>query len=222
MKITPYHRVQGWGLSTYASLVWQTAHYQVEGGEHLDDVHATGRPLIVSAWHGMTMMLSGCLKAQEDLSRFVVVVPDDPRGAVLSVWTWRLGAAPFPISMKDESMAAARRLLTLIRQMKEGQTLFITPDGPYGPTHEPKAGLAYIARKVGALVVPAAAFTATGYRIPRWDGYIVPFPFSRISVVLGEPFEIPSELDLEEAREMLRERMNEVERRAKELYRAGP
>ena len=221
MKITAYHRLQGWGLSTYAKLVWRTARYQVEGTERLDEVDATGRPLIVSAWHGMTMMLTGMLATQGDASRFVLVVPDDPRGAVLSIWAWRLGTTPFPISMKDRSMAGARRLLALIRQMQEGKSLWITPDGPYGPTHEPKDGVVYIARKAGALVVPAAAFTATGYRIPRWDGYMVPFPFSRISVVLGAPFEIPSEADMEEARTMLRERMNEVEQAAEQLYRSG-
>jgi lysophospholipid acyltransferase (LPLAT)-like uncharacterized protein len=77
----------------------------------------------------------------------------------------------------------------------------------------------FIARKAGALIVPAAAFTATGFRIPRWDRYVVPFPFSRITVVLGEPLEVSPEVDLEEARVVLRERLNDVERAAEELYR---
>jgi lysophospholipid acyltransferase (LPLAT)-like uncharacterized protein len=221
VKITAYHRLQGWGLSTYASLVWRTARYEIEGIGRLDEVDATGRPLIVSAWHGMTMMLTGVLATHGDASRFVLVVPDDPRGAVLSTWARRMGTAPFPISMKDRSMAGARRLLALIRQMKEGKSLWITPDGPYGPTHEPKDGVIYMARKVGALIVPAAAFTATGYRIPRWDGYMVPFPFSRISVVLGPPFGIPPEAGTEEARGILRDQMNEVELAAEQMYRAG-
>jgi lysophospholipid acyltransferase (LPLAT)-like uncharacterized protein len=222
VKITPVHRLQGWGLSTYAGLVWRTARYQVEGEEHLRRVHAAGRPLIIAFWHGMTMMLGGYIAAQEDPSQYVLVVPDDPRGAVLSVWARRLGtASPFPISMEADSMVAARRLLVLIRQMKQGKNLLLNPDGPDGPSHEPKGGVVFIARKAGALIVPAAAFTATGFRIPRWDRYVVPLPFSRITVILEEPLEVPPEADLEGARGALRERLNAVERAAEELYRSS-
>jgi lysophospholipid acyltransferase (LPLAT)-like uncharacterized protein len=221
VKSAPVHRVQGWGLSTYAGLVWRTARYQIAGQEHVQRVHAAGRSLIITAWHGMTMMLAGYIACQEDPSRYVLVVPEDPRGAVLSVWARRLGAIPFPISMEADSMVAARRLLELIRQMRRGKHLYLNPDGPDGPSHEPKRGVVFIARKTGALIVPAATFTATGFRIPRWDRYVVPFPFSRISLVLGEPLEVPPEADLEEARVVLRERLNEVERAAEEMYRAG-
>lgn len=218
MKITPFHRFQGWGLSTYAGLVWRTARYRVEGREHMHWVHAASRPLIIAAWHGMTMMLTGYIAAQEDIGQYVLVVPDDSRGAVLSVWARRMGAAPFVISMEADSMVAARRLLALIRQMKQGKSLYLNPDGPDGPSHEPKAGVAFIARKAGALIVPAGAFTATGFRVPRWDRYVVPLPFSRITVVLGEPLEVSPEADLEQARMVIQERLNEVERAAEELY----
>ena len=219
MKSKPLYRLQGWGLSTYAGLVWRTARYRVEGQEHVDRAHASGRPLIIAAWHGMTMMLTGYIAAQEDLSQYVLVVPDDPRGAVLSIWARRLGATPFAISMKVDSMVAARRLLALIRQMKEGKSLYLNPDGPDGPSHKPKEGVVFIARKAGALIVPAGAFTATGVRLPRWDRYAVPFPFSRITVVLGEPLEVRPESDPDQMRAIVQERLNEVEKAAEALYR---
>jgi lysophospholipid acyltransferase (LPLAT)-like uncharacterized protein len=215
------HRSQGWGLSTYAGLVWRTSHFQIQGQEHVRQVHASGRPLILVAWHGMTMMVVGYMAAEEDLSRYVVVVPDDPRGAALSVWVRRLGATPFAVSMFADSMVAARRLLALIRRMKQGHSLYLNPDGPDGPSHEPKKGVVFIARKTGALIVPAGAFTGSGFHIPRWDRYTVPSPFSRITVVLGKPLEVTPQADAEQAQAMLRERLNEVERAAEELYRSA-
>jgi hypothetical protein len=222
VNTTPFRRFQGWALSTYAGLVWRTARYQMQGREHVRRVHAAGRPLIIAAWHGMTMMLAGYIANEEDPSQYVLVVPDDPRGVVLSVWARRLGAAPFAVSMKADSMVAARRLLALIRHVRQGKSLYINPDGPDGPSHQPKQGLLFIARKAGALIVPAAAFTATGFRIPRWDRYVVPFPFSRITVVLGEPQEVSPETDLQRAQGVLRDRLNEMERAAQELYRSSP
>jgi lysophospholipid acyltransferase (LPLAT)-like uncharacterized protein len=218
LKARPLHLVQGWGLSTYARLIERTARYQVIEDVPLGHMQATGRPLIVAAWHGMTMMLTSYLVATQDIDRYVFVVPDDPRGAVLSVWGHRRGAASFPISMNADSMVAARRLLALIRQMKQGHILYLNPDGPYGPSHEPKGGVVYIARKAGATIIPAAAFTSAGVRIPRWDRYTIPFPFSRISVVFGEPLEIPPDADPERARAMVRQRLSDVEQAAEDLY----
>lgn len=166
------------------------------------------------------MMLVGYIAAEEDASRYAVIVPDDSRGPVLSVWVRRLAATPFAISMDAASMVAARRLLALIRQMERGWNLYLNPDGPDGPSHEPKRGVAFVARKAGALIVPAGAFTATGFRIPRWDHYVVPFPFSRITVVLGEALEVPPEADLEQVQATLQGRLNEVEREAEERYRS--
>jgi lysophospholipid acyltransferase (LPLAT)-like uncharacterized protein len=218
LKITLSHRLQGCGLSTYAGLVWRTARYRLEGQEHIDRIHASRRPLIIAAWHGMTMMIAGYIAAQENPSEYVLVVPDDPRGAVLSVWARRLGATPFAVSMKADSMVAARRLLTLIRQMQQGKNLFLNPDGPYGPSRKPKGGVVFIARKAGALIVPAGAFTGTSIRLPRWDRYVIPFPFSRITIILGEPLEVHPEDDADQAGTMVRERLDEVERAAEALH----
>lgn len=218
MKGRPLHLIQGWGLATYAGLLARTARYHVTEYVPLSRIQAIGRPLILAAWHGMTMMVTSYLAATQDLDRYMLIVPDDPRGAVLSVWGHRLGVGSFPISMNADSMVAARRLLALIRQMRQGRVLYLNPDGPYGPSHEPKRGVVYIARKAGATIIPTASFTATGVRIPRWDRYTVPFPFSRISVVFGEPLEIPPDADPEHARALVRQRLNDVEQAAEDLY----
>lgn len=219
METTSSQRFQGQALATYAGLVGRTARYQIEGLEHLERALATGRPIIVAAWHGMTMMLYGFLAAHQDLKQYLGIVPDDPRGAVLTTWIQQAGGDTFTISMEATSMVAGRRLLALIRQMKQGKHLCLNPDGPDGPTHEPKKGLVFIARKAGALIIPTGGYTAAGYRIPRWDRYTVPFPFSRIAVVLGEPLELPAEMDPEQARLLVRDRLNGVEQAAEDLYR---
>jgi lysophospholipid acyltransferase (LPLAT)-like uncharacterized protein len=167
----------------------------------------------------MTMMLTSYLAATQDIDRYLLIVPDDPRGATLSVWGQRLGIDSFPISMNADSMVAARRLLELIRQIRQGRILYINPDGPYGPSHEPKKGVVYIARKAGATIIPSASFTSLGLRIPRWDRYTIPFLFSRISVVFGEPLDISREADPERARALVRQRLNDVEQAAEDLYR---
>jgi lysophospholipid acyltransferase (LPLAT)-like uncharacterized protein len=136
----------------------------------------------------MTMMLVGYFAGHFDLSRLVLILPDDWRGAALNVFARKLGTTPFPMNLKgDASMATARQLARLVRQVRQGQHCYITPDGPDGPAYVIKPGVAYIAQKAGALILPVGAYTRYGYRLPRWDRYVVPYPFSRIAIVVGAP-----------------------------------
>lgn len=221
MKVSLKERLFGWGLATYAQLAWRTAHYYAEGLKNLEEAEGTGRPFIIAAWHGMTMLMTGYLYTirRVDPEQFRMVVPDDERGVILNEWARRMGARTFTISMSEESMVAARRLLELIRQLREGKRLYLNPDGPDGPSHEPKSGVVFIARKAEALIVPAAACASPAYHIPRWDRYTVPFPFSRTTLFFGEPMEIGREDELESARLRLRELLNRAEQQVEALHR---
>jgi len=218
------NRLQGRWLGWYAGLASGTARYKIVGAEHFGPA-STDRPRIIAAWHGLTMMMTGYLRAQQDPSRFVLIVPDDPRGVVLGEWARSWGAETFAISMQEDSLMAARRLLTLIRRLRPDKDrpeagansplvkhLYVNPDGPDGPSHRPKDGVLFIARKSSAPIVPVAAYTATAFRIPRWDRYVVPLPYSRIAVAAGEPLVVPSRGSLDQIREELRVPAREMRR----------
>ena len=221
MHITPRDHLFGLGLANYAHLVQRTARLHVEGQQHMEEARASGRPVILAGWHGMTMMISAYVFAREDSSRYVAVIPDDDRGATLSIWARRMRIATFPVSMEETSLVAARRLLALIREFKSGKTLYINPDGPAGPSHEPKRGIFFIARKADALIVPIGAYTDACIRIPRWDRYTVPLPFSRIAISLGQPLEIDATNDSETNTALLCARLDAAEQAAEEFYHRG-
>jgi lysophospholipid acyltransferase (LPLAT)-like uncharacterized protein len=217
MKITPKYRLLGWVMYIYATAVWRTAKFRAVGLEQLMAAKDSGRPLIIALWHGLTGMVFGFVATRLN-QKLLVIVPDDHRGATLSVAIHREGGETFPISMDVASMVAARRLLALIREMKRGGTLFLNPDGPDGPAHSPKEGVVHIARKSSALLLPAAAFTTTCFRVPRWDRYVVPFPFSRITVVFCKPLDLSSEPDSARARSLVTDALNNAEMAAERLY----
>jgi lysophospholipid acyltransferase (LPLAT)-like uncharacterized protein len=173
-------------------LTGRTGRYQVEGLEYVEAAQAAGRSIILAAWHGMTMMLVGYFLRHFDLASLVLPLPDDWRGTGLAVWARKLGAQPFNMNLYgDNTMSAARQLAQLVRLVKEGKNCYITPDGPDGPAYVIKPGVAYIARKTGAAVLPVGAYARHGYHLNRWDQYMVPRPFSRISLVMGAPVDAP-------------------------------
>ena len=218
METSHIEAAQGWALAKYASIVRRTARLDVDSLERMEEAWATGRPVILTAWHGMTMMIAAFVGNYADLTRYVVIVPNDTRGATLSIWAQSMGIDTFPVSMDDISMGGARRMVELMGIMRQGKGLYINPDGPAGPTHEPKSGLAYVARKTGACIVPIGAYAAACYRLSRWDRYTVPLPFARIAVAVREPFEIDPDTDIESASALIRDRLDDAERAAEALY----
>jgi lysophospholipid acyltransferase (LPLAT)-like uncharacterized protein len=186
--------LNGHGLYLLSQIVRKTGRYQVAGLHHLKEAQASGQPFIGVAWHGMTMMLVGFFQDHYDLSSLVLLLPDDWRGGALSVFTRKLGAQPFPMDLSgDGGMTTARRLASLVRRVRQGSDCYITPDGPDGPAYIVKPGVAYIAKKADAIILPLGAYARHGYRVNRWDQYTLPYPFSRISVNVGAP--IPAAKD---------------------------
>lgn len=194
-EISRLKRFIGRGLFTLSAITRRTGRFQVEGMSHFTESRRQG-PVILTAWHGMTMMLAGYLLNHYETDRLALILPDDWRGETLSVWAEKQGALPYPMNLKGEAgMATARRLAGLVRLVKrEGYDCYINPDGPDGPAYRVKPGAVYIAQKTGAALLPLGAYTRTAYRLNRWDQYAVPYPWSRISVVIGPPLTVAGEL----------------------------
>jgi len=183
------NRLFGNSLYLFSQITRKSTSYQVLGHQRFDDSMNGDRPVIWAAWHGMTMMLAGYVLRQYSPESLIIMMPDDWRGEALAHWAAKIGARPWRMNLKgDASMGAARKLAQMVRLLRAGHDAYITPDGPDGPAYEVKPGLAYLAKKAGASILPVGAYTRSGYRLNRWDQYVVPRPYSRISVVVGEPY----------------------------------
>ena len=86
-----------------------------------------------------------------------------------------------------------------------GQTLAFTPDGSHGPRYVSKMGMAQLSRKLNLPVIWISAGARPAFRIPVWDRFLFPLPFSRAVVYWGEPIdpEKHAHLSLPEYRDLL-------------------
>ena len=88
-------------------------------------------------------------------------------------------------------------------KMKEGASIVTTSDGPLGPRFEFKAGTVLTARIGKAPMIPIACAADRAWYLKTWDAFMIPKPFSRTIVAVGEPIEVPrgaSPADLEAIR----------------------
>ena len=208
-------------LYLYSQVVRRTAHYRVTNGHVLDELEKAGRPILFASWHGTTMMIAGYLMRRlgRRTSNMLMIVPDDWRGKTLAEWARLLGGRAFTIGMGDESLSAARHFLQMVQQLRGGMYALINPDGPDGPSGVPKPGGSFLASRSGAAVLPLGLTTSTRYQLHRWDRYSVPYPFSRITVVVGEPLTIGRKEPVASAGGRIAAAINEAMAEAERLHR---
>ncbi len=82
--------------------------------------------------------------------------------------------------------------------MKKGYSIVTTADGPRGPKYEIKTGVVVMARVGGIPLVPVACAADRAWYLDRWDEFMIPKPFARIVLGIGEPYQIPRETKLDE------------------------
>jgi len=108
-------------------------------------------------------------------------------------------------------------LRAMLKRLKEGGCVGITPDGPRGPAMTASIGIVNIARLAGVPILPLTYATSRRRVLATWDRFHLALPFGRGQYIWGEPIEIGGELDeagLENARCLVETRMVEMVREA--------
>jgi lysophospholipid acyltransferase (LPLAT)-like uncharacterized protein len=71
----------------------------------------------------------------------------------------------------------------LVSTLRDGNDIGITPDGPRGPVYEMKPGAVIVARRAQARIVLIGMDFESSLRLPSWDGFYLPRPFSRVHML---------------------------------------
>ncbi len=94
----------------------------------------------------------------------------------------------------SSSRDGARGLLDMLREGGASH-LALTPDGPRGPRRRVQAGVVMLASCTGLPLVPVGVGFTGAWRARSWDRFAIPFPFTTMLGVLGEPIRIAPQLD---------------------------
>ena len=152
-------------------------------------------------WHNRIPAIAvGFLRCYPHRSRRGVVVLTSPSkdGEILAGVMASLGMGSVRGSSSRRGSTALRELT---EKLKKGHDLAITPDGPRGPKYSLGPGVVFLAQKTGLRILPLHAYYHRAFRLKTWDSFAIPWPFSKISIVLDHYMTIdPSLNDLEPER----------------------
>lgn len=149
---------------------------------------------IVALWHNRTFVpcyvYRYCIRGKVPMSMLTSASKD---GALLSVVAEKYGMHTVRGSSNRRGVAGFRDML---RELQEGYCMTITPDGPKGPRYKCHPGVIRLASVSGLPIIPLCIDFASCWRINKaWDGFIIPKPFSKVTVVAREPIYVPGDID---------------------------
>ena len=151
-------------------------------------------------WHQRLHTLTGCFR---DLG-VLTLVSQHADGELLARLLHGLGYGAIRGSTTRGGVRALREIL---EQAGGNARIAVTPDGPRGPPLVMQQGPIYLASQLGLPIVPATASFSHARRLKTWDEFLVPRPFTRALIRLGDPQHVPDGLD----REGLEEHRKKIE-----------
>ena len=98
----------------------------------------------------------------------------------------------------SSSRNAAKVLHEAFKSLKGGCLIGMTPDGPRGPKYHLHKGAIQLASKMGIPIAPMAVNYSAYWELKSWDGFQIPKPWSKITLVVGDEIMIPADLTPEE------------------------
>jgi lysophospholipid acyltransferase (LPLAT)-like uncharacterized protein len=204
-------RAACWAIHCYIRLVYCTNRWTIENGEYPRALLAAGQPFIGAFWHGRMMMIPLGWRRMAPMHMLISAHRD---GRIIADAVAYFGIAAIAGSTRRGGSAAFRLML---KRLKDGDCVAITPDGPRGPPMKASLGIVNVARLAGVPIVPITYATSRRRIARTWDHFQIALPFGRGVFLWGEPIEVAADLDeagLEEARRLVERRMADMVREA--------
>lgn len=210
-------------VSTYLKFVFVTLRWTREGQHHADGVWArkdeTGA--ILAFWHA-AIPLSPCTwerkRKPQDMRALISRSAD---GEFIAQTMEDLGFPAIRGSRRNpratEDKGGAEAFRDMVRWLRDGGGVAITPDGPTGPAQVMGEGAPSLARVTGVPVLLAGLACEPCLRLKTWDRTIIPLPFARAAMVWDEPLFAPRAADPAELAHEWSARLNAATERAQAL-----
>jgi lysophospholipid acyltransferase (LPLAT)-like uncharacterized protein len=170
----------GVALMRLLAMTWRL---ERNGEAGLAKLIADGKGAVVALWHGQLFPLAWAVR---DFP-LLVLVSEHRDGEIITRILESLG---YRMIRGSSTRGGARALAEMIRELKAGRGICVTPDGPRGPARVFSPGAAVAAQRAGVPIVPLYVTASSAWRFKSWDRFMIPKPFAKVLVTLGEPTEV--------------------------------
>ncbi|VAW53190.1 hypothetical protein MNBD_GAMMA05-1123 [hydrothermal vent metagenome] len=198
------------------NFIWLTCRIKVIGQENMDAVVNEQKPVIPCYWHQQHLFCAWYMLKQIKCGMNVgFLVSPSVDGEIPAQIASSRGAKVIRGSSTRTGAQALRDMYQII--VKDGVSPVTTSDGPTGPIFKFKPGAAMLSQMTKAPMVPIACAAKNAWYLGSWDRFMVPKPFTKIVVAVGEPISVDkAEKDLSPVQEKMEYAINDLMKNAKQ------
>jgi lysophospholipid acyltransferase (LPLAT)-like uncharacterized protein len=167
-----------------------TLRIRTAGEDRILELKRRNRRIVYALWHGRHFLVIPRFGSPD----ICVLTSTSRDGTLIADILKRFGSNIIPGSSHKSPV---RALLTSIQRIKEGKDLIFAVDGPTGPIYRVKPGALFVAKKAGAVIVPVSFSYKPALVFNSWDRYMLPYPFAKVRLVFGAPFQPSDDLSEE-------------------------
>ena len=200
-------------------LVKSTTRWRTTNSVASENTWSGRAPAIIVFWHNRLTMMPVCWPSNEPFHMLISAHSD---GQLIARAVAYFGIQTIQGS---STRGGGEALRTLVRKLKSGESVGITPDGPRGPRMRASDGAITLARLSGVPILPASISVSRRKVLDTWDHLIVPMPFGRGAMVWGDPITVPRDADdalLAQLKDQLEVALNNVSAEADDLAGHAP
>lgn len=173
---------------TALDALMRTTSVRTEGEENFRQFWREKRPVVFTLWHGRLLPCTYHHRHQD----VVTLVSHHRDGEYITRLVQKWGYTAVRGSSSRGGLDALREL---VRHLRNGRSLAITPDGPRVPLENLKPGPLLAAQLTGAPIIPVASGASRASYFGGWDRFLIPHPFARLRIAYGEPVYVPRRAD---------------------------
>ncbi len=187
--------VLGVVIYCYALLVGITTRWKKINIEQTYKLWAKEKAVILIIWHGRTLLPCYFWKNKKQFPMSALVSPHRD-GRVIAAVLKCFGIKVIDGSTNENAREAA---LGLMREIQQGSSITIIPDGPKGPNMKLTPSALYYAQKSGLPII-GMTYSIKGAKLvtKSWDQMLLPPLFSKGTVATTKPFYINKDITAEE------------------------
>jgi lysophospholipid acyltransferase (LPLAT)-like uncharacterized protein len=179
------------------------------------DGHSTKVPecrqTILITWHNRLAIMPFMAKG---IKKFYALASNHPDGMIIA---WILRFFSLKVIKGSTNRNAFLALKQIIKVLKDGGNVGITPDGPKGPIYIINSNLVSAAKLSNAKIIATGCYISKYRELKSWDRFIFPLPFANGTIVIDQAITVTKDMDAEELNTMLEKKMNSLNEIAKKL-----
>ncbi len=203
------YKLVSWILKIYILFVLKTNRISLNIPYASINILKKNQQCLLLFWHSRIAIMPAIINQISPTHKFSAVVSQHRDGEYLSHFIQRF---KYESIRGSSNKGAIKAMSEIIINIKKGNSIAITPDGPRGPAMKIGGSVVVLAQKYGIPIIYMSYAASKFKELNSWDRFLLPLPFGKITIVCSEPWILEKDQDKMEITNKLENFMQKQQR----------